>query len=229
MTVYVDNARTPARVGRIQARWSHLTASTPDELHAFAARLGQRREWFQARCKHGNCPTLDGVCVHFHYDVVDGKRTDAIRLGAKAIDLREMGALTAVRRRQFASMGELELPEPCQPIGCDNGHHLIGCWYAAVDAEVVTPVTDYDRDPEALAWARAKVQREIDKLRDFERQCTDRGDAEKAAQWRKMRNLLAMRFIGGTGCVIAAFDERRPAFAVLLDNAKEPTAEEVPW
>lgn len=101
MTVYVDNFRTPATVGRIKARWSHLTADTPDELHAFAARLGQRREWFQAKCKHGACPSVEGVCVHFHYDVVDRKRTLAIEMGAKAIDLREMGALVSARRARL--------------------------------------------------------------------------------------------------------------------------------
>lgn len=26
-----------------------------------------------------------------------------------------------------------EMPEPCQPIGCDNGYHLPGCCYAASD------------------------------------------------------------------------------------------------
>jgi hypothetical protein len=30
--------------------------------------------------------------------------------------------------------GEGEMAEPCQPIGCDNGHHLIGCAYATLDA-----------------------------------------------------------------------------------------------
>lgn len=101
MTVYVDNFRTPATVGRLRGRWSHLTADTPDELHAFAERLGHRREWFQAKCKHLPCPTVDGVCAHFHYDVVDRKRTEAIALGAKAIDIREMGALVSARRSQF--------------------------------------------------------------------------------------------------------------------------------
>lgn len=122
MTVYVDNFRTPATVGRIRGRWSHLTADTVEELQAFAARLGHRPEWFQARCKHAKCPTFDGVCVHFHYDVVDAKRAEAIALGAVAIDIREMGALISVRRRQFAPEPGLDMPEPCQPIGCDNGH-----------------------------------------------------------------------------------------------------------
>ena len=25
------------------------------------------------------------------------------------------------------------MPNPCQPIGCDNGHHLKGCVYARMD------------------------------------------------------------------------------------------------
>ncbi|MFJ8687381.1 DUF4031 domain-containing protein [Micromonospora wenchangensis] len=99
MTVYVDNFRAPATVGRIRGRWSHLTADTVEELHEFADRLGHRREWFQARCKHGSCPTRDGVCVHWHYDVVDRKRTEAIALGAQPIDIREMGALISARRK----------------------------------------------------------------------------------------------------------------------------------
>ena len=131
MTVYVDNFRAPATVGHLRARWSHLTADTPDELHQFAARLGYRREWFQGRCKHAACPTVDGVCVHFHYDVVDRKRTEAIALGAQAIDIRQMGALVSLRRGQYATKPELGMPQPCQPIGCDNGYHLPGCWYKA--------------------------------------------------------------------------------------------------
>lgn len=99
MTVYVDNFRAPATVGHIRGRWSHLTADTVEELHEFADRLGHRREWFQARCKHGSCPTRNGVCVHWHYDVVDRKRTEAIALGAKPIDIREMGALISARRK----------------------------------------------------------------------------------------------------------------------------------
>lgn len=101
MTVYVDAARIPARVGRVNARWSHLTADSPAELHEFAARLGHRREWFQAKCKYGKCPTIEGVCAHFHYDVVDRKRTEAIALGAKPIDIREMGAVVSARRPKF--------------------------------------------------------------------------------------------------------------------------------
>lgn len=105
MTVYVDNFRAPARVGGIRGRWSHLTADMPEELHAFAERIGLRREWFQATCKFGRCPAVDGVCAHFHYDVVDAKRNAAIAAGAKAIDIREMGAITSARRPQYRGGG----------------------------------------------------------------------------------------------------------------------------
>lgn len=97
MTVYVDNFRTPATVGRIRGRWSHLTADTQDELHAFAARLGMDRKWFQEQCKT-RCAPEGQPCPHWHYDVVDAGRTAAIALGAKAINLREMGALISARR-----------------------------------------------------------------------------------------------------------------------------------
>lgn len=81
-----------------------------------------------------------------------------------------------------------------------------------------TTTRDYDRDPEALAWARAKVQRDIDRFRRFEQQSRERGDADLASQWRKMANFLQMDFIGGTGCSIAAFDERRPSLPVIDDG-----------
>jgi len=94
MTVYVDNFRAAATVGRLRARWSHLTADTPDELHAFAQRIGLQRSWFQGQCKHGRCEP----CPHWHYDVTDTKRQAAIDAGAEAIDLRAMGALMSARR-----------------------------------------------------------------------------------------------------------------------------------
>jgi hypothetical protein len=55
MTIYVDNAGIPATVtdtatGRnYTSRWCHLFSSEIDqtELHAFAARIGLQRAWFQ--------------------------------------------------------------------------------------------------------------------------------------------------------------------------------------
>lgn len=105
MTVYVDNFRAPATVGRIRGRWSHLTADTPDELQAFARQIGLRPGWFQPRCQYLSCPAIDGCCAHFHYDVTDDKRSRAVIAGAKAIDLREMGAITSARRPAYRQGG----------------------------------------------------------------------------------------------------------------------------
>lgn len=94
MTVYVDDFRVPARVGRLSARWSHLTVGPDDdiaELHEFAAKIGLRRSWFQ-----------DKPWPHAHYDVTDSKREQAIRAGAVSITWREAGKMTAdakARRR----------------------------------------------------------------------------------------------------------------------------------
>ena len=87
MTVYVDDFRMPARVGRLRARWSYLTADTRDELHAFATRLGLQRGWFQDKD--------DG---RWHYDVTDSKRGEAIALGATPVGIREMGEFVRARR-----------------------------------------------------------------------------------------------------------------------------------
>lgn len=80
MTVYVDDMRMHAKVGRIDARWSHLTADTDDELHAFAAKLGMKRSWFQPSSTR---PEAN------HYDVTDKVRDRAIRLGAVPETMRD--------------------------------------------------------------------------------------------------------------------------------------------
>ncbi len=103
MTVYVDSARIPATVGRLRARWSHLTADTKDELHAFAADLGLRREWFQT-CRRRCAP--EGVeCPHWHYDVTDSQRAEAVLAGAKTVDLRGMADIIRAHRHAAAGGG----------------------------------------------------------------------------------------------------------------------------
>lgn len=74
MAVYVDDMQVTARVGRINAVWSHLMADTDEELHAFAAKLGLRRSWHQH----------PGTALS-HYDVTEPKRQLALRLGATPI------------------------------------------------------------------------------------------------------------------------------------------------
>lgn len=89
MTVYVDDMRMKARVGRLDARWSHLMADTDTELHAFAARIGLRRSWAQ----------YPGTWKS-HYDVTDSKRAQAIAAGAVAIGYGSPEALALARRKQ---------------------------------------------------------------------------------------------------------------------------------
>lgn len=96
MTVYVDNAQIPATVGRLRAKWSHLTADTPEELHAFAAQIGMRREWFQT-CKRP-CSRPGEPCPHWHYDLTATRRAAAVRLGAVEIDMRQLGDIITARR-----------------------------------------------------------------------------------------------------------------------------------
>lgn len=79
MTVYVDHAFAAGDWGR----WSgggHLQADTIDELHAFAERLGLRRQWFQSQPGR---PDKD------HYDLTAAGRTAAITLGAVAESRRD--------------------------------------------------------------------------------------------------------------------------------------------
>jgi hypothetical protein len=85
VTVYVDHAFAAGDWGR----WTgggHLQADTLDELHAFAARLGLRREWFQSRL---------GRPENDHYDLTRGGRGLALELGAISEDRR-----SGTRRRQ---------------------------------------------------------------------------------------------------------------------------------
>lgn len=105
MTVFVDALFEAVAKGeqarRVGARnghmWCHLIADTDDELHEFAARLGMRREWFQAP------PTAS----HPHYDLTPPRRALAVKLGAHEVDGRTlaqiMRAHRAVRASAFAS------------------------------------------------------------------------------------------------------------------------------
>ena len=88
MAVYVDDAVTLWR----GHRWAHLMADTLDELHAFAAQLGLRREKFQDKTSGA------------HYDVPASVREEALRLGAVAIsrhhDRAQMRAVIARAKAQ---------------------------------------------------------------------------------------------------------------------------------
>lgn len=72
MAVYVDDVRL--RFGRMVM--CHMWADTEDELHAFAAKLGLKRSWFQQPPK----------ASWKHYDISLSVKASALRLGAILTD-----------------------------------------------------------------------------------------------------------------------------------------------
>jgi hypothetical protein len=110
VTVYVDRAQIPARAGRHHARWSHLTADTEDELHAFAAGLGLRWSYFQPGKPLGGRPP-----VAWHYDVTEGKRLQALRLGAQEIGPEQWREILGRRRAEAARAEPGSSPDAAQP------------------------------------------------------------------------------------------------------------------
>lgn len=93
MTVYVD--KFPAGWGK----WTgggHLTTTDIDELHALAAKIGLKREWFQDK-------------TFPHYDVQARKRLLAIAAGAVERDFLEPhdpATLMKVRGGGYETYGE---------------------------------------------------------------------------------------------------------------------------
>lgn len=85
MTVMVDELRPwPTKIRCFRPGSCHLTATTLDELHAFAKRLGLKREWFQ---DHVVAP---------HYDLTVKTRAKALSMGAIRRDERLDDDLEAV-------------------------------------------------------------------------------------------------------------------------------------
>jgi hypothetical protein len=87
MAVYVDRAIWE----RWDRLWCHLLADDEgeDELHAFAATLGCKRERFQSRPRR---PWID------HYDIDEERRAKAVRAGAIELTRAEVCELIARKR-----------------------------------------------------------------------------------------------------------------------------------
>lgn len=69
----------------------------------------------------------------------------------------------------------------------------------------------FDRDPEALAWARAHIQAYLDRLTEFEATANHNRNAVMAYSCGVARELTRKHFLGdgdGDG-VVGIFDERR--------------------
>ena len=76
MPCYVDRLQSGQVRGCRARSWCHLIADSLDELHAMAAAVGMRREWFQAS-PPASTP---------HYDLVPSRRAEAVRRGAIELD-----------------------------------------------------------------------------------------------------------------------------------------------
>lgn len=100
MAVYVYKLRGQSRLlyGRTPPPppMFGLTADTQDELHAFAARLGIRRD-------PGTPVGPQQELVARHYLLTEGERDHAVELGAQAIKAREADKM---ERQQAAVRGE---------------------------------------------------------------------------------------------------------------------------
>jgi hypothetical protein len=100
VTVYVDGAMiqasVPHRGRQVTSKWCHLTADTEAELLAFATLIGMSPAWWQT-CKR-KCGPEGKPCIHWHFDVTQKRRADAVRAGAVQIDMRQMAAILATRR-----------------------------------------------------------------------------------------------------------------------------------
>lgn len=73
---YPDSMIAPA-ARRYGKKWSHLTADTPEELHAFAILIGLKRQW----CSDVVQPTARRL----HYDIRPPARVRAVECGAVEI------------------------------------------------------------------------------------------------------------------------------------------------
>lgn len=103
VTIFVDDWRQPAKLGRYPGKWSHLIAGPfdpIDELHEFARSIGMRREWFQ------NKPW-----PRAHYDVPENRRRQAIAAGAVPITWKELGQMLADAREQRKRDQAAQRPE----------------------------------------------------------------------------------------------------------------------
>lgn len=75
MTIMVDDLKVWTTKRPFHLGSCHLTTDGPlEELHAFAARIGMKRAWFQ---EHRFAP---------HYDLTPGRRVRAVALGAVEVD-----------------------------------------------------------------------------------------------------------------------------------------------
>jgi hypothetical protein len=93
-------------------------------------------------------------------------------------------------------------------------------------ADNAPDLSRFDSDPEALAWARGHVEALESRYRKFAEHVAAKGDKHNAERFTKFADRLRTELIGGRGCVITPFDERRhlipPAGRPFRDQPQEP-------
>ncbi|MFE9432377.1 hypothetical protein ACFYNA_15465 [Streptomyces sp. NPDC006640] len=82
-------------------------------------------------------------------------------------------------------------------------------------------MTDYDRDPEALAWARTKVQEVVDKAEACA--ANTRLSDQAREGWRQTAAFIRHELVRRDGAAYASFDERWPRLVNSGPAATEAT------
>jgi hypothetical protein len=97
VTCYVDQLRRYPGHPSGREEWCHLVSDGDEaELHELAARLGLRREWYQARARRP------------HYDLPPDRRARAIALGARPVSSRELIGLLRQAEECRQRLGRLD-------------------------------------------------------------------------------------------------------------------------
>ena len=73
--------------------------------------------------------------------------------------------------------------------------------------------SSFDRNPEALAWARSKVGVFLARLVSFEDQAAAEGDLTTVHACRVSRRIAELHFLGDGDRRVGVFDERLPGLA----------------
>lgn len=71
---------------------------------------------------------------------------------------------------------------------------------------------NFDENQGAVDWARTKIMHHVERAARFSQEATTKNYPRRAKEWGKIARYMRQTLIGGQGCVIAAFDERLPAY-----------------
>ena len=157
MTIYVDDAGIAADVLNTEtgqthsSRWYHLISDQIDqtELHTFATGpLGLRRSYFQPGKALGKPDEYDPGGDH--YDLTEGKRQQAIKLGAKPIPTTDLASITT-RKRAVYRFGFIDIAVIVARLAEQDGRMMLACHRGKWTAGIEWGQEDPDSDMAAAA------------------------------------------------------------------------------